>query len=466
MFSQMEICMPRLLIIKIIFVALILMQGVINMSKNIDELKISIVPTDTVKPYDKNPREHSERQISKLANAIKKRGFINPITVDKNNVIIAGHGRYEAAKLLKLTKIPVIIITHLSEAEIRIQRIADNQLGLTSSWNKHLNSEVVDLSVLSEIEIEDTGFETPELDILLGYGAVKEDNDPDDDIPEPDNSSAVTKPGDIWQLRDHRIICGDAKKMATYQGLMGSAKADIVVTDPPYNVKIQGHVCGNGKNKHREFAEASGELSDKEFENFLEAYMRQVAKFSRDGSIHYHFMDWRHSAHILAAGNRVYSELNNICVWAKTNGGMGSFYRSQHELVFVYKNGTKPHVNNIQLGKFGNYRTNLWQYAGVNSFAGRKENGEDLLSLHPTVKPVAMLADAIKDCTKRGDIVLDPFAGSGSTLIAAERIGRVAYCIELDAKYCDIIVQRWQRMTGLEAYNPDSLVTFNELLDL
>ncbi len=295
-----------------------------------------------------------------------------------------------------------------------------------------------------------------EIDIILDDN-IDVDNDPDDDIPEIDLSAIVTKLGDVWQLDNHKLICGDALKSETYQSLLGQNKADAVITDPPYNVKIDGHVGGKGKVKHHEFIMASGEMSGEQFFTFLKTSCANMAKFSKDGSLHYIFMDWRHIDVLIVAGKSVYSELKNICVWNKDNGGMGSLYRSKHEFVAVFKNGTKRHTNNIELGKYGRYRTNVWDYKGVNSFG---KNQKDL-HMHPTVKSVAMLADAIKDCTKRGDSVLDPFAGSGSTLIAAERTGRRAYCIELDPKYCDVIIRRWQKMTGKDAINTTTQKTFN-----
>ena len=432
------------------------------MTKTTEELKISIVPIDSINPYENNARKHSEKQIQQIANSINQFGFINPIVIDDKGEIIAGHGRVEAAKLLKLKNVPVIKADHLTEAEIKAYRITDNKTTDNSSFdNKLLKIDLAKLSISTEFDIGVTGFETAEIDIILDNN-VTLDKDSDDEVPEIDDSPVVTQLGDIWQLGNHMVICGDAKKPETYQGFSRNFKADAVITDPPYNVKIDGHVGGNGKIKHREFVEASGEMSDEEFYLFLRTACENMAMFSKDGSLHYIWMDWRNIDTLLKAGKSVYTSLKNICVWNKDNGGMGSLYRSKHEFIAVFKHGTKPHTNNIELGKYGRYRTSVWDYKGVNSFG---KNQKDL-KMHPTVKPVAMLADAIKDCTKRGDSVLDPFAGSGSTLIAAERTGRIAYCIELDPKYCDVIIRRWQDMTGDEAYHTDSLYTFNELSTL
>lgn len=423
--------------------------------------QIELVSTSSLKPYENNARVHSDKQVNQIAASIKKFGFINPVIIDDNKSIIAGHGRYEAAKLLKLSTIPVIRASHLSEAEIKAYRIADNKIALNSSWdNDLLKIELEELSLNLDIDFDlsITGFETAEIDILIDGDDIQKD-DPDDVVPEIDDKPAVTKTGDVWQLGNHRVICGNSLEEETYQKLMVEEKARLILTDSPFNVPVNGHVCGNGKVKHREFAMASGEMSDQEFEKFLETYMQNVKKFSVDGSIHYHFMDWRGIGILLSAGKRVYTELKNICVWSKNNGGMGSLYRSQHELVVVYKNGTKAHINNIELGKYGRYRTNIWNYAGVNSFGKHQKD----LSLHPTVKPVAMLADAIKDCSNRGDIVLDPFGGSGSTLIAAEKTGRTARLIEIDAKYCDVIIKRWQSKTKQKAVHIASGKTFEEI---
>ena len=258
---------------------------------------------------------------------------------------------------------------------------------------------------------------------------------------------AVTRPGDIWRIGSHRLICGNSTRSETYQALLGEQRAQLVFTDPPYNVPISGHVGGLGAVQHREFAMASGEMSPAEFTAFLQTVFGHLAAYSVDGSIHFQCMDWRHLQEMLAAGTAAYSDLKNLCVWAKNNGGMGSLYRSQHELVFVFKSGTAPHINNVELGKHGRYRTNVWSYAGVNSFGGDRDD----LSLHPTVKPVAMVADAIRDCSHRKAIVLDAFVGSGTTLIAAEKTGRRGYGIEIDPAYCDVTICRLHAVCGLDA---------------
>jgi DNA modification methylase len=297
-------------------------------------------------------------------------------------------------------------------------------------------------------EVAITGFEVGEIDLILQEAAAeqKAEEEPVEISPGP----AVTKPGDIWLLGDHRLICGDALEGSTYSALMGGQKADVVFADPPYNVKIDGNVCGKGAIRHREFAMASGEMSESEFVDFLSSSLSLLERHSSDGSVHFICMDWRHAAEVLLAGKRAYDTLLNLCVWTKDNGGMGSFYRSQHELVFVFRKGKGSHRNNVQLGRFGRNRTNVWRYPGVNTLSKSGSEG-NLLALHPTVKPVAMIADAILDCSARGDIVLDNFAGVGSTILAAEKVGRVCYAIEIDPLYIDTAVKRWEKHTGEKA---------------
>jgi DNA modification methylase len=299
--------------------------------------------------------------------------------------------------------------------------------------------------------LEVTGFEMGEIDLYIENldPTIDGENDPADALP-VSSSVRVSRLGDIWKLGEHRVLCGNALAAAAYRQLMNDRKADVIFTDPPYNVRISGHVSGNGKASHREFVMASGEMSEPEFTRFLTDGLSRMAEHSARGSLHYICMDWRHLPEVLSAGRVAYSQLKNVCVWVKDNAGMGSFYRSQHELVCVFENGRGRYRNNVQLGRFGRSRSNVWNYPGANSFS--RDGGEgDLLALHPTVKPVALVADAIMDCSARGDLVLDPFLGSGTTVIASERTGRVCHGMELDPIYVDTLVRRWERFTGLEA---------------
>jgi DNA modification methylase len=364
-------------------------------------------------------------------------------------MIVAGHGRVQAARLLAIRKVPTICLDTLTEDQVRAYILADNKLAEKAGWDHSILA--IELQHLTSIDLDFdvsvTGFEVGEIDRILQEAA---DEETDEEPVEISAGPAVTKPGDIWLLGDHRLTCGDALDPSTYAALMEGKRADVVFADPPYNVKIDGNVCGKGAIRHREFAMASGEMSEAEFLNFLSKALSLLERNSRNGSVHFICMDWRHAAEVLLAGKKAYDTLLNLCVWTKDNGGMGSFYRSQHELIFAFRKGKEPHRNNIQLGTFGRNRTNVWRYPGVNTLSKSGSEG-NLLALHPTVKPVAMIADAILDCSARGDIVLDNFSGVGSTILAAEKVGRICYAIEIDPWYVDAAVKRWEKHTGERA---------------
>lgn len=411
--------------------------------------RIELRDAAALKPARRNARTHTVKQIRQIAESIKAFGFINPVLVDARHRIVAGHGRVEAARLLGMKKVPVIALEHLSKSELRAYAIADNRLGELAGWDKEvLALELADLVTIdSDFDISVTGFEHAEIDLTIQRQV--DIPDPMDEVPEaPSADEAVTQTGTLWELGDHRILCGDARDLDALQRLMARDRAQMVFTDPPYNVPIDGHASGLGRKRHREFVIGSGEMTPRQFTEFLGATLGNLAAVSEDGALHYICMDWRHIGELSSAGTRVYSEFKNLCVWNKTNGGMGSFYRSKHELVFIYKHGRGSHVNNIELGRFGRYRSNVWEYAGVNTW--RKGRDKDL-SDHPTVKPMLLVADAIQDASHRGDIVLDGFGGSGTTLLAAERIGRRARLLELDPRYVDVTVMRWQKATGRKA---------------
>ena len=427
-------------------------------------LSIEQTPILALKARDRNARTHSKRQVRQIANSIERFGFTNPILTDDNLEILAGHGRLEAAKFLGVTTVPTIRLSHMSDAEKRAYVIADNAIALKAGWDREtLAIEMQDLIDLG-FEVELTGFETAEIDVILDdWKLASGDNAPEDDHPAPDPSAPVTRSGDLWLLGPHRLICGDARFAETYQRLLGTDRADLVFTDPPYNVRVDGHVSGLGRVRHREFAMASGEMTPEEFTAFLTCVFQRVFEISRDGALHYICMDWRHLYETLSAGRAIYSDLLNICVWNKDNGGMGSLYRSKHELVLLFKVGNAKHVNNVELGRHGRNRTNVWDYAGVNTF---KATRLDELAMHPTVKPVAMIADAIKDVSRRSNIVLDAFGGSGSTLIAAEKTGRRGCALEIDPAYVDVTVRRWESYTGRQALLAGSGLTFNNAREL
>jgi DNA modification methylase len=381
--------------------------------------------------------------------------------VDETNLILAGHARYEAALTLGLRKVPVIVISGLSDVEKRALALADNRIALNAGWDrKLLAAELGELAALlpeCSLSIDITGFEASEVDALMG-DLVDPEQDPADELP-PSAEIPVSRSGDLWQLNGHRLLCGDATAAADLRRLMERQRAAMVFTDPPYNLRISS-VQGRGRIKHGDFAQASGEMSPGQFTRFLRTSLGLAAKYSNSGSIHYIFIDWRHIGELLAAGSEVYSELKNIVVWAKSNAGQGSFYRSQHEFICVYKSGDAAHTNNFELGQHGRNRSNVWTYAGVNTFrTGRLQD----LSTHPTVKPVALVADAMRDCSRRGEIILDPFIGSGTTILAAERVGRRGYGLELDPLYVDAAVRRWQAYTGRDAVLKSIGRTFDEL---
>ena len=429
-------------------------------------LTITYLPVSALKPNPKNPRKHNDRQIRLLAKSIQAVGFNVPILVDQDGNVIAGHGRLLAAHQLGMYEVPTIRLDHLTEAQVTAFMIADNRLTEIAVWDDHVLAE--QLKTLSEVDLdfdlEVTGFTMGEIDLRIeGLSTVEGKEDLADKLPPLPAGPPVTKPGDLWLLDDrHRLLCGNALEGADYRMLMNNAMAVMVFTDPPYNVKINGHVSGLGAIRHREFAMAAGEMSETEFIAFLTRACSLMARYSIDGSIHFLCMDWRHMAELLEAGRVAYTELKNLCVWAKDNAGMGTLYRSQHELIFVFKHGRAAHRNNVDLGRHGRYRTNVWRYGGINSFSRKTEEG-NLMEIHPTVKPVAMVADAILDCSARGDIVLDPFLGSGTTLMAAERTGRCCYGMELDPLYVDTVIRRWQVYTGGLARHAATGCTFDEM---
>jgi DNA modification methylase len=403
-----------------------------------------------LKPYPRNARRHSSKQIRQIADSIRTFGFTNPILIDAQDMILAGHGRVEAAKILNMATVPCVRIETVTPDQRRAYILADNKLALNAGWDQEILA--IELQGLVDLgfDMTVTGFSLAEADFILDAardGAIDTPAGPEDVIPRM-TEDTVTRMGDLWRLGRHRLICGDARNVDDYDRLLAGETVDLIFTDPPYNVPIDGHVCGSGRIRHREFAMGVGEMSSSSFTAFLTETLGAAAKRCRDGAIAFVCMDWRHMSELLAAGRATFSELKNLCVWNKTNGGMGTFYRSKHELVFVFKVGTATHVNSFGLGDTGRYRTNVWDYPGISSMGtGRM----DELSMHPTVKPAALVADAIRDCSLRGDIVLDSFGGSGTTLIAAETCGRAARLIEYDPAYCDTIVLRWERMTGKPA---------------
>ncbi|MER2269108.1 site-specific DNA-methyltransferase [Methylobacterium oxalidis] len=405
-------------------------------------------PVTGLKPNPRNARTHSKHQIRQIADSIEAFGFLNPVLVDEAGMVLAGHGRLAAAKLLKLASVPTLLASGLSEAQKRAYVLADNKLAEKAGWDRALLA--IELGELAELlpplnwDLTLTGFETAEIDLILADHA--EDRPTPEDVLPAASGPAVTRRGDLWCLGAHRLLCGDARSADDLDRLMAGAKADMVFTDPPYNVPIAGHVQGRGRVQHREFAFASGEMSEEAFTRFLQDSLGNAVRVSGAGAVHDVCMDWRHIATLIRVGEDLYGALLNLCVWAKTNAGQGSFYRSQHELVAVFRVGDEAHQNNVQLGRFGRNRSNVWSYPGSSGFGGEAERAG-----HPTPKPVALVADAIRDCTGRGARVLDPFLGSGTTLLAAEKVGRCGYGLEYEPTYVDVAIRRWQTYTGRDA---------------
>jgi len=403
-------------------------------------------------PDPRNARTHPKRQIDQLKASIEAFGFTNPILADPDGHIIAGHGRLQAARAMGFTEVPTIVLAGLSEVQKRALRIADNKIALNAGWDVEILQQ--ELGELASIDVDIdptlTGFSTGEIDVILTTA-----DDPDNEIIPPVPTAPRTKPGDIWILGNHRVGCGDGRNAEFLQRVVGDgSRVDAAFLDPPYNVRIGGNAVNIGGRpvasgtQHREFAMASGEMNEAEFRSFLADTLGTAVRVSRNGAVHFVCMDWRHMDSVSAVGSTVYGERLNLCIWNKSNAGMGSLYRSKHELVFVYRVGTAPHLNMVELGKHGRNRTNVWDYTSVNSMRGSRRQD---LALHPTVKPTGLVADAIQDVTRRGDLVLDLFLGSGTTLLAAERTGRRFRGVDIDPAYVDVAIERWSARTGLEA---------------
>ena len=417
-------------------------------------------PAD-LKPALRNARTHTERQIDTVASSMLQFGVVNPVVIDRRDRIVAGHARWDAARRINLKWIPVIRLENLSDDKLRAYALADNQIATKAGWNRELLAiELTEIQIaLPDLDIGVTGFDPGEIDALLEdfQDGVA---DPADELPDFSNEPPVSRSGDLFVMGGHRLLVGDARDGAAHARLMKGERAEMGIHDPPYNVRIQGNAGGRGRIKRQEFVCASGEMSSTQFTGFLEETLRHCTHHTADGAITYVFMDWRHVGELLAAGLAVFDELKNLCVWVKGHGGQGSFYRSEHELVFVFKQGSTAHLNNFGLGAGGRTRTNVWRYSGMAGFRAGRMNE---LKMHPTVKPVAMYADAMRDCSRRGSIVLDAFAGSGTTIVAAEQIGRRAFCMEIDPTYADVAIRRWQAFTKRDAVLEGTHQTFDSL---
>lgn len=423
-------------------------------------LKIRQVAIADIKPYSRNPRSHPPAQLEKLGYAIRQFGFVCPVLLDADGVVIAGHARLEAAKALGYTHVPAVDLPHLSPLQVTALRIADNKLPELASWNEEaLALEFkdlinADLKLEIDFDLSITGFSSGDVDRIIDKADRATAENRDEEVPDVSGEPPVSLAGDLWQLGDHRILCGNALEEVSYRALLAGELAAVGIHDFPYNVPIQGHVSSTGK--HREFLMASGEMSKAKFTTFLTTGYQRFKAACRPGALQYGFMDWRHMSELLAAGQAAGLALKNLCVWDKGVGGMGSLYRSQHELVFVFKDPDGAHQNNVQLGVHGRNRTNVWSCPG-GAAAMRRE-----LELHSTPKPVALIADIIRDCTSRNDLVLDAFSGSGTTIIAAAKTGRRARVLDLDPHYVDVAVARWQEWSGGTAHHATTGRSFAE----
>ena len=419
------------------------------------------VPVGAVKAYENHARLHNRQQRRKIRSLIEHIGTqVVPVIVTPDLIIIDGHAVWETMRELGASEIYVAILENQTPAEIKALRLAINRIPEDTRWHKpRLRAEIGDLIELA-FDLELTGFDAAEIDFIMhldvpGANVIEEEGA----IP-PLRDDAVAQLGDIFQLGPHRIGCGNAHDYAFVERVRGGRLADVCFIDPPYNVKIPGFVSGKGRARHRDFVQGVGELSSEEFFEFLKKSLDVLKAASSQRALIYACMDWRHILELTAAGRVLELPLINVCVWIKPNGGMGTLYRSRHELVCVFKSGGEPHSNNVELGRFGRNRTNVWDYAGMSSFGCERE---ELLALHPTVKPVALIADALRDVSKRGDIVLDTFLGSGSTVIAAEETGRTCYGVELDPGYVDVSIRRWQQTTGRDAVHAATGRCFDDL---
>ena len=428
------------------------------------ELKIETVKVEQLKPYKNNAKIHSPDQISQIAESIQQFGFVNPILIDENDEIIAGHGRFEAAKILNLSQVPVIRIGHLTNVQKRKLRIADNRISENGGgWDADLlNIEISELCELEDIaDITITGFNDIEIDQILTEPRTKSEVKKLDAVPYVADDEIITVPGDIWEFDGgHRIICGDSIDRDTFAKLLGNKRVNLVLQDPPFNIKIKGFVSGNGTVKHPDFAMATGEMSDSEYTEFLGKNFALCSEYATDNAMIFNFIDWRNVMPMLTACKQHFARHINLCVWVKNKAGMGTPYRSQHELCTVFLNKAGKVTDHIKLGKYGRNRSNVWHYYGCNSYGPHRND----LKMHPTVKSFEMLSDIMLDVTSIGDAVLDCFLGSGSTFIAAQRHKRICYGIEYEPKYVDTCVKRFYEAFGIDAINARTGKTYTQLL--
>lgn len=423
---------------------------------------ITLMSPDDVLIGSASARRHPGKQIKTIAGSLVEYGFMIPLVISAKGELVSGHARLAAAKLLGLKQVPTTCAAHLSDKQLVAYALAENRLAEMSDWDNdvlraNLTLLMADGGDLSKMHI---GLEMGHVDLILGSGEDQAASDGDDaEVAQP-QGNPVTRLGDKWVSVDRRltIVCGDSRSEETYERLLGLEKVALIATDPPWNVAINKVVSRT--RKHREFHEATGEMSASMFRQFLVDNCHFFARYSKDGALVFIFMDWRHIEDLIAVGREVFRTFINLCVWRKTTGGMGGLYRSAHELCAVFKNGDAPHINNVMLGRHGRNRSNVWTHEGANTFRkGRKAD----LAAHPTVKPVRMIMDIILDASNPNDLVLDSFLGSGTTLLAAHRTGRRGAGIDIDPTFVDVAISRIQAATGVSFSLSDTGEIFGDV---
>lgn len=424
------------------------------------DLSAAYRPVTSLKPFGNNARRHSLKQLKKLVRSLDEFGWINPLLITRDGDVICGHGRLEAAKMRGDSDVPAIVIDDLTEAQRRAYILADNELAAQSSWDRDMLATELQGLIELGYDVELSGFDTLQIDTILNVG--EKIPAPEEELVElpDDEGGTLTRPGDHWVFGDrHHLLCADARIGASYDQLLQGKRAELIVCDPPYNT-VANRISGLGRVKHGAFVAGSGELSDGAFVmDFLRPTLRHIERFSEPGAIAFIFCDWRMDPLLREAAAGVFHEMKNFITWAKTNAGMGTFYRSQTEFLQAWKVSEGRVINNFELGQGGRHRSTLWVYPGCNTF--RQGRMEDLES-HPTAKPTKLVADALLDCSRRNGIVLDPFLGTGTLLAAAEQTGRRGYGLELDPKYCDVILRRMTKLSS----EPPKLIDGTSLDDV
>jgi DNA modification methylase len=424
------------------------------------DLTPQLVRLAELKSQGRKTRKHNRKQRRKLMSNLGKFGQVLPILIDGRGRIVDGAALVEAAREMELTELWAVSLNSLSNSETRILRLALNRIQEDTEWDQEeLKKEFGEILIDDpSVDLSDSGFDIQEIDVLLfGDEAIIEALTPE--LLTELQEEPFIESGDLFRLDDHFILCGTALEGASFETLMQGILAAAVISDPPYNLS-QSEIGNKGAIQHDDFVMAAGEMSGAEFRTFLHTFLTLIAAHMKDGALAYIFMDWRHVSDIIETGKTVLGQLMNVIIWAKDNPGMGSFYRSQQEMLPVFRKGPGPHTNNIQLGKFGRNRSNVWNYPGASSFGSQ---AREALAGHPTPKPVQLVADAILDCTNRGGIVLDPFLGSGTTLLAAEQVGRRCRAIEIEPAYVVLACRRWEQITGEQAVHVATDLTLDEL---